>query len=177
MRDYTLDKTDRICAIGGEWQRFWQENGGEGNVEEAVMGTVLWDAINGPATVSYLERLFYDARRSEVALAKQYRFDSATHERVFHMKIMPAVQGRVVVSHKLIRMRKHSVSLLHDLPHLLYRKCSQCMSCNFGGPWVSHLRFRLPHGARAQDAVCPTCIKGSLYTDGKSPDRLLPICG
>jgi hypothetical protein len=58
MRSYDLDLTVRITAIGGEWQEFWDRNGGKGNVSEVVIGSLLWNAVSGPATTLYLDQIF-----------------------------------------------------------------------------------------------------------------------
>lgn len=177
MRSYDLDLTDRLTAIGGEWQEFWDRNGGQGNVSEKVIGSLLWNAVSGPATTSYLSQIFYRVRREQIVISQQYRFDSAQNERVFAMKVEPLPKGGVRVGHNLVRDRPHAPGLVRDMPHLTYRKCSQCLSCNFGGPWVSHVRVRLAERAVAADAVCPACVKGIVSTEQVPWDDCPPLYG
>lgn len=176
MRAYRLDAGDVVRTVTGDWDGFAQGNGGQGAKAAAVVGRVLWDMTQGAATNAFLHRMFYDCRRTQTALGLLYRCDSLLDERLFHMRVMPHGAGGVEVSHHLIRSRPLQVVPLRELGHLRYRKCSQCLSCNFGGPWVAAGHFVLPEGAVAVDAVCPECQAAIFVATGAASQRRPSLC-
>ncbi len=164
MRAYRLDAANVVQAVQGEWDSFARENGGYAAQDSAVRGRLLWDMIHGAATTCFLDRMFYDCRATQTALGLLYRCDSPAVERLFLMRVEPADRGGLLVSHRLIRSRGLLIAPLRELGHIQYRKCSQCLACNFGGPWVEAGRFHLPVGAVAVDAVCPVCRAAAYLT-------------
>lgn len=162
MRGYRLTSGDLISATFGDWDRFAIENGGARALTVQVLGQSLFDSIDGPATRRFLEQIFYDCRRNQSVMGQLYRCDSPQVERLFAMRVLPLPAGGIEVQHRLIRCRPLAAPAWPGLPHLRYRRCSQCLACNFGGPWVEGHRFRLPSGAVAEDAVCPVC-RGAVF--------------
>jgi hypothetical protein len=158
MRGYRLDAADIIRDVVGDWDAFAQGNGGTGADGSAVIGRRLWEMIQGPATQAFLDRIFYDCRRTQTAMGLLYRCDSPLVERMYHMRVMPSAEAELLVSHSLIRSRSQLRAPLRDLAPPTYRQCSQCLACNFGGPWVAAGHFRLPQAAAVVDAVCPACM-------------------
>ena len=157
MRAYRLDGSDVVAAVLGEWDSFARLNAGAGALGDRVVGRLLWDMMQGDATTAFLERQFYDCRRTQTAAGLLYRCDSPEDERLFRMRVEPAEHAGLLVSHTLIRIRPQKPTPLREVGHAHYRKCSQCLSCNFGGPWLEAARLRLPADAVAVDAVCPAC--------------------
>lgn len=155
MRGYRLDVADIIRGVIGDWDAFAQANGGAGAEGSAVIGRPLWDMMQGSATQAFLDRIFYDCRRTQTALGLLYRCDSPLIERVYHMRVTPIADAELLVSHTLIRSRSQLRAPLRDLASPTYRQCSQCLACNFGGPWVAAGHFRLPQVSTVVDAVCP----------------------
>lgn len=157
MRGYRLDAADILRDVVGDWDAFAQANGGAGAEKSAVIGVSLWEMMHGPATHAFLDRIFYDCRRMQTALGLLYRCDSPLIERVYHMRVAPLAGAGLLVSHSLIRSKPQLRAPLRDLAPATYRQCSQCLACNFGGPWVAAGHFRLPEATAVVDAVCPTC--------------------
>lgn len=177
MRAYRLDASDVVRAVSGEWDSFARANDGEKAQARSVIGRVVWDMMQGAATTGFLDRMFYDCRSTQTAIGLLYRCDSPAVERLFHMRVEPVERGGVEVSHRLIRSRALTIVPLRALGHMHFRRCSQCLSCNFGGPWVDAGHFRLPEGAVAVDAVCPVCQAAAFLARSEAPALRPSLCG
>jgi len=177
MRCYRLDAADVVRTVAGEWDSFATLNGGPRACGSMVIGRAIWDMMQGAATVRFLDELFYDCRKTQTAIGLLYRCDSPAVERLFHMRVTPAEQGGLWVRHDLIRSRPMADVALRTLGHLRYRKCSQCLACNFGGPWVAALHFKLLADAVAVDAVCPVCQAAAYVTAGGAAAMRPGLCG
>ena len=177
MRGYSLTSSDLVKATSGQWDGFALDNAGAGALSAAVVGRSLWEMISGAATCRFLEKTFYDCRSTQTAIGLLYRCDSPAVERLFLMRVTPLPAGGVEVQHSLIRSRPLRLVSLCDVAHLRYRRCSQCLACNFGGPWVEPGRFGLPHGAVAEDAVCPVCQAAAFVADSPAQGMRPQLCG
>ena len=177
MRGYRLTSGDLIRATTGDWDGFARENSGGRAVSSAILGQSLWDMISGAATCRFLAETFYNCRRTQTALGLLYRCDSPAVERLFLMRVTPVPGAEIEVQHQLIRCRPLRLLPLRDLDHLRYRRCSQCLACNFGGPWVEAQRFRLPAGAVADDAVCPVCQAAAFVAQPEAEGMRPQLCG
>ena len=177
MRGYRLDAADILRDVVGDWDAFAGSNGGAGAERSMVIGRSLWDMVQGSATQAFLDRIFYDCRRTQTALGLLYRCDSPLIERVYHMRVTPMAGAELLVSHSLIRSRSQLRAPLRDLTPPTYRQCSQCLSCNFGGPWVAAGHFRLPEAAAVVDAVCPACRAASPQVANEAHDARPTQCG
>ena len=177
MRGYRLTSGDLVRSTSGDWDSFALSNSGAGAFSASVQGRSLWDMVTGAATCRFLEKTFYDCRSTQTAIGLLYRCDSPAVERLYVMRVTPLPAGGLDVTHSLIRSRPYSLLPLRDVVHLRYRKCSQCLSCNFGGPWVDPRRIRLPEAAVAEDAVCPVCQAAAFLADTDQQGMRPQLCG
>ncbi|NEX46908.1 hypothetical protein [Pseudotabrizicola algicola] len=177
MRGYSLTSDDVVAATMGRWDDFAAENDGAGAMAHAVIGRPLFEMVAGPATVRFLEQTFYNSRRGQTVTGLLYRCDSPVQERLFVMQVVPLERGGLQVLHRQIRCRPLRPLPLCALGHLRYLRCSQCLSCNFGGPWVEGRRFQLPSGAMAEDAVCPACRAAAFVAEPEGQGLRPQHCG
>jgi hypothetical protein len=176
MRSYRLDASSQIVSVDGTWDAFARKNDGAGALAERVVGQLLWEFVSGEATQTFLERQFYDCRRTDSLLARTYRCDSPTHERLFRMEISPAPGNRILVGHHQIRSRMAPWSILRDSSGVRgFRRCSQCLSCNSGAFWYDHRHFRPPGAAIETYTICPTCLAASASHRRRPWPRFGPI--
>jgi hypothetical protein len=128
MRGYSLDARDFLSGVAGDWDAFAIANGGARALSGAVIGQSLWDMVQGAATHAFLDRIFYECRRTQTAVGLLYRCDSPTIERVYHMRITPLPAGGLMICHDLIRIRPQTGVTLGQLGSARYRRCSQCLA-------------------------------------------------
>lgn len=135
---YVLDATDRIAAVGPNWDSFALENAGEDAAADRVIGHYWWEFVNGHSTRSFLNTIFFACRSNRHDFDLLYRCDRPQLQRLFRMTVMPDAAGRLTVEHKLVHTKatldRSKVTALGD--HHDASRCSICLAFNLGGQWV-----------------------------------------
>ena len=169
---YTLDGTDRIVAIAGDWDRFALANGGEAIIERRIIGRPLDEFITGDITRMFVRTMLMSARTTQRRIQRPYRCDSPELRRFMEMTILPGDGGQVEVVHRLIR----SEVCRYPLPVAAARarsltppikRCSVCNRIRLGQTWQeideAVSRGRLPQavspGLTVVFGVCPECLE------------------
>ena len=156
---YYLDAQDTIISVGGRWDSFAEQNGGQRAISGAITGTFLWDHVDDVDTGMYLCKVFHACRRTQQPISLLYRCDSPSTLRKFRMHVAPMTSGHLYVSHEQLAhfhtAGEAAIASLSD--HKLANKCSICCSFEINGMWVDpfcrpDVRF-LPKG----HSVCPKC--------------------
>jgi hypothetical protein len=167
---YTVDKTDTIVAVSGQWDAFARENGGEKLQASAVIGRKLDQFITGDATRMFVRTMIMSARTLKRPIYRPYRCDSPKLKRFMEMTILPNEDGTVELVHRelhneplaqkplLIVAPKGSISAL-------LKRCSLCNRIETQGIWSEIDEAldanRLEPGTRSLKVVygvCPDCL-------------------
>ncbi len=156
---YLIDQDDRIRSVGGGWDEFAMENGGDGATSEAILGTELWQHIHGVDVKSYLNAIFFAVRISGSTLIMPYRCDSPTQPRQFFMTVASEQNGGLRVDHNGGPTRiEQNQKLPADISEIKPQtKCSICCAVKVADTWLDP--FVLPDALDAPPGlyVCPTC--------------------
>ena len=157
---YSINEDDVIYCTSGMWTEISVENGGSKDVAQDVVGTELWDHIQGLEIKSYLNAVFYAVRTSRHSIVLPYRCDTPIQPMLFSMTVALEQDGCLRVDHKAkpklvdVRPSKNVVEVSQTGSQL---KCSVCCAFKVGKEWLdpfvqpSVLDF--PKGL----GVCPTC--------------------
>lgn len=137
---YQLDKDYRIVSVGGIWDEFALDNGGETVCGCDVRGRAVWDFITGDVTRMWLRTLFEFARLNDETLERPYRCDSAHLKRFMRMTVVPDIDGLLRIDHELLATEERSVPI-----HIQYAakqitggfkvRCSLCGRLKVGASW------------------------------------------
>ena len=124
---YKIDKSNRIIEVSSGWDQFASENGGQGAASEEVLGYNLATFISGDSTLMWMMALIGSVRLHKRTATKFYRCDSPSEKRYMKMTVMPAEQGELVISNKLLRVEKmkKTVTIKYDDQSAIER-CSVC---------------------------------------------------
>ena len=167
---YTVDRTDTIVAVSGQWDAFARENGGEKLLASAVIGRKLDQFINGDATRMFVRTMIMSARTLKRPIYRPYRCDSSKDKRFMEMTILPREDGMVEVIHREL----HHEPLAQKIPLIVapkgssgtfHKRCSLCNRIETQGVWneidEALNTNRLEPGTRSLKVVygvCPDCL-------------------
>ena len=150
---YRLDRTDRIVEVGGEWDRFAEENGGSDVVANRIIGTPLFKHVAGEASRNYIWTAVDMVRKLITPRRFAYRCDSPSQKRFMEMVIKPDASGGVLMEHYTVRVeplrpKARFVAGREGAPALIIR-CSMCNRTRHQGIWLE------PDVAVAEKALEP----------------------
>ena len=167
---YTIDKTDTIVAVSGQWDEFARDNGGEKLQASSVIGRKLDQFINGDATRMFVRTMIMSARTLKRPIYRPYRCDSSKFKRFMEMTILPREDGVVELVHREL----HHEALAQTIPrtvapkgssNALLKRCSMCNRIETQGIWSEIDEAlntnRLEAGAtplKVVYGVCPDCL-------------------
>ncbi|MCC1495063.1 hypothetical protein [Cognatishimia sp. F0-27] len=163
---YTVDRSNRIMSVGGNWDAFACENGGQSAVAQNVIGGILFDFVEGFDTASVLNAVLFSVRSKQRPCITTYRCDSQVEKRLFRMHVAPLLHGGIRVHHQLL-----SWSLIADQPRVRPlnseasdHRCSVCCKVQVGEKWID--LFSQPNVAYSwkSHTVCPGC-KAAICAD------------
>ena len=83
---YRINGKDEIIEVGGNWDLFSENNGGQGLEAETLRGHVLWKFVTGTTTRDLYKRLLTRVRSGQLVRFK-LRCDGPTHRRLLEMTI------------------------------------------------------------------------------------------
>lgn len=135
---YDLDHSDMLIGVGGEWDRFAQDNDAPNAMADNVLGNRLWDHIQTHSVASYLNALFFTCRELQTRLVLPYRCDSPTVPQLFTMQIIPIGQGGLRVEHiqQAQPLSNGSGAPIRLTDRHASVKCSVCCSVKVGADWI-----------------------------------------
>jgi hypothetical protein len=157
---YTIDANDRLIAIDGPWDTFALENGGELAVTEKVIGHQVWHFIDGVATRSFLDGLFFFCRQNSKPFETTYRCDSLAEKRLFRMTIEPEDDGSLLIRHYLVSSVQAAYSPVGErIQHwIIEAQCSVCNRFRIGNVWVYPFSVAGGNCLTLGYTVCPDCM-------------------
>ncbi len=105
---YRLDRNDRIVEVGGTWDHFAQENGGEDVVSDRILGTQLFKHVSGKTSRDFIWTAVDSVRKLAAPRRFAYRCDSPEFKRFMEMLITPDAAGGLLVEHTTLRVEARS---------------------------------------------------------------------
>ena len=162
---YTHDGNDRIREVGGYWDQFAHENGGDNAMSAHVVNTEIWDHVTGLETAGYLNALFFWARRKRRQIVIGYRCNGPAIQRLCSMQINSPDGVSITCAHRILSATGVSPSLSPDVTTGDFDqtpRCSVCCRIKLGDKWRD-LYFAPPaHDFRPSYTVCDDCRTDAL---------------
>jgi hypothetical protein len=167
---YRLDAANRIVEVGGSWDRFAVENGGEELLGGRIEGRSLFGFISGRATRDFVWTMLDAVRELQATRSIDYRCDSPRLKRLMKMTLVPQPAGGLVLTHRLVSSEPHLASSRFEPARAatsgrgLILRCSVCSRLGRKGSWSepeerpsvtdtrSEATLKLAYG------VCPHCV-------------------
>lgn len=133
---YQIDTMDRLIQVNESWTAFALANGGERVLPELVLGKTLWHFISDTTIQNIYRRLTNLARQGRGALFR-YRCDSPQEKRIFQMRVIALLAGKVEFTSTLLNAEERpAIPLLNArAPSALLhvRICSWCHAVAWPG--------------------------------------------
>ncbi|MBK8578235.1 MAG: hypothetical protein IPN78_08210 [Candidatus Accumulibacter sp.] len=168
---YTLDASNAIIAVSGDWDRVALDNGGEQIISRRIIGRRLDDFITGDVTLMFVRTMLMSARTLKYVIRRPYRCDSPQLKRSMEMTIVPRAQGVLEVCHRQLRSEPYRYPLAFKSTASgaaanFIKRCSICNRVRVGQTWSevddAVRAGRLPRDAGATlmvvYGVCPECM-------------------
>lgn len=181
---YTLDADDRITTVGGDWDKFAQENDGLDAMADRVIGRLLFDFIHGDEVRSLYRILINRVREHQKPAEFHFRCDAPTCKRDMELRLEPLSHGAVGIDSVLIdeTEREPEISLLNrraDRTDEFIRICCICAKVkSMTGEWVDieeevnrrrlFVELTLP---QLSHGICPDCYKAQCEKLGIVPAK------
>ena len=99
---YVLEPNDQIASVGGDWDMFALENGGEDATASCVVGRSIWDFINGDDTGSIFRSILFTCRMTGEVMTLKTDCSTAHEQRMMRMKVKRQPDERIRVEHDVI---------------------------------------------------------------------------
>lgn len=186
---YTLNRDDRIVAVGGMWDEAARAGGSPGLVAGRIEGTSLYDHIAGMASRKAISTMLENARGLGRPSTRTYRCDTPTLKRLMEMTIWPRPDGELQVEHRQLaceaRIRPITfvpASIVSAGSHRrrCVTRCSLCNRVRVAGVWgEAEERLVITEEAAPVSViygVCPDCRARvhELYAASRDRDRVYP---
>jgi hypothetical protein len=165
---YRIDENDVIIFVDQDWLTFAQENNAQNLTADRVIGTALWNYIEGAETRELYRELFSKLRKNNVMAIIPYRCDSPDMYRSLDLAICPLDDWTLELRSHVINIESREYNPLLDASlhrsKEVYEICSFCKGVKFpNNVWSSleHLLMRtnldeliIPE---LSNVVCPAC--------------------
>lgn len=164
---YETDRTGIIHSVGGSWETFASENGGDALTAKAVIGRPLLAFMSDSTTREIYERLMNRTLEGHASTVR-FRCDSSDRRRWMRLEMAPSASGLCFAVHIEREEARPPVRLLEPsrvAGHGLITLCSWCKRVAVKQGWLEveaavealnlFERTALPaisHG------ICPTCF-------------------
>lgn len=167
---YTIDRNDRIDAIDGEWESFADRNDAAQLSRDRVLGSSIWQFIEGIDTAEIHRLLFRRVRERELCVKLPFRCDGPRVRREMEMTVQPSVDAGVLIRTRvLLEQARPYAALLEGAvrrSNELIKVCSWCKKLQLlPGRWVEveqairEMRLlELPPIPRISHAMCEPCL-------------------
>jgi hypothetical protein len=162
-----LDSGNRFVCVGGDWDRFAEEQGSDESTGLQVAGKSIFHSVKGFETRSFLNAALFAVRDRQRQFTLDYRCDSPDVRRYMRMTVSPLRSDRLLMVHDFLHeehIGSGGVTWLFA-PGAKARKCSLCCSVEFGEIWLDPFETDLPHPHFVTYAMCPDChekVSGTL---------------
>lgn len=166
---YTLDRQDRIIDVGGAWDDFALDNDGGSVLRAHVLGTQVFEHVNGDVSVMYLRTLLSSVRLLGRAVTRSYRCDSPGTKRLMEMTLTPDEDDAMVIAHRLLRTEALPARFVFTVdkgrPSFAVR-CSMCNRLKKSKVWQEpevvwrHDRWQEAGPTSVIYGICPDCMSG-----------------
>ena len=127
---YTIDANDRIDSIGGDWERFASMNEASQLAPERVMGSSIWQCIDGIDTAEIHRLLFAGVRDRNLQITLPFRCDGPRLRRDMEMTVQPGSNGSIEIRTTTVREQARPYVALLDASarrsNELIKVCSWC---------------------------------------------------
>lgn len=157
---FVLDTEFRLLWIGGEWDEFALANGGDAARSNEVLSTSILAHIADDDTRRVTRKIIETVIEMQEPFRIDYRCDSPSMLRRFHMTVQPMRDRRVLVVHDLRDAHSFSPPLapwLHDAG-AGDMKCTYCHDVKpEGSGWIAPEVLGPAHPVRVAFTVCPSC--------------------
>lgn len=171
---YEIDGSDRICAVGGDWDAFVRENEcSAGLLASNVVGRSLWGFVTGDDVQALYRACFALARKQGRRLRFGFRCDSPTHRRSLLMRVAAGSGGSILLS-----TITTSVTPWDELGPLELERperssamvmCGLCRSVRTASAWIPVDEWARRHGPTStfqhestRFTVCHSCSSAAL---------------
>jgi hypothetical protein len=175
---YTLDETNAIIAVTGNWDRFAAENGGDDLLSMKIIGQRLDRFIAGDVTRMFVRTMLMSARTLKRNIQRTYRCDSPQIKRFMEMTIVPLGDGVLEVCHRHIRSEPYRYAVAFTPAAAgtttgLIKRCSVCNRVRLRQSWRDADDALLSESPPAAGAttqltviygVCPDCLARNLMS-------------
>lgn len=159
VTSYYLNKQGRITDVSGSWDKSaWTLEAFEATAD-FVIGQQLAEFVDGFATASFLNALFFASRRGNAPFQMMMRSDSDCLLRILRMEIKPVSNDLLRVSHQILMERSFEElgAKGNDRPTVEGCRCSMCCNQRMGQSWVNPLADRQRRYIATSYEICPDC--------------------
>jgi hypothetical protein len=155
-----VDELSRLLWVGGDWDDFARDNGGDTIIADQVLSTSLLQYIADERTAATMVSIMDRVLDRQANFHLHYRCDSPAHKRELLMTVMPLRDRRVLITHDLLDVQAMPFRgewWRHDA-RAGDMKCSFCCSVRLPtGAWVDPFQSDAAHPATVCYTVCPSC--------------------
>jgi len=99
---YVLDQSDRISSVGGAWDDFAKENGGDKAIADLVIGRSVWDFINDDHTASMFRSVLFTFRTTGESLTLSSDCSNASVRRTMRMRVRRQGNDLLRIEHDMV---------------------------------------------------------------------------
>ena len=168
---YSIDREDRIDAIAGDWEGFASRNGADQLTRERVLGSPIWQFIEGLDNAEIHRLLFKGVRERGLRVTLPFRCDGPRVRRDMEMTVQPGGKGCIEISTLLLREQARPFAALLDASarrsNELIKVCSWCKKVQLPREnWVEveqairEMRLlELPPIPRISHGMCEPCLE------------------
>lgn len=155
-----VDSSLRILWVGGDWDDFARQAGGDFATSNNVLATDLTRHISDIETADKVAEMVRTVLRFQRPLRMDYRCDSPQEVRRFRLTIQPLKEGRALMVHDLqdvLRLETPMVEWRYD-PIEGDVKCSMCSKVHLPVGWKDPSDLTFPHPPQVRYSICPDCV-------------------
>ncbi len=138
---YTVDKSDRITSVNSTWNDFADKNDAKELTTDELIGTSIWDYIEGDETKHLYKHCFEKVRQLEKGIRIPSRCDSPEFRRFMNIEITPADEGDLEINCEIYHEEKRDQNIKFDRETIQDKNSlGMCSICNrvhiTAGGWV-----------------------------------------
>jgi hypothetical protein len=161
---YTIDASDRIVAVNGEWLRFARPQGSVDAALPHLIGRSIWELMPGGQVRQLWQVLYQRVRSVGAQVLVPMRVDTAHERRLIEIELRPLLDGSI--QHICERVWSEARPFAPLLDPSSSRDQRRLQSC----AWCSRIRVGAGVWQEVEDAVATLAIE-----TGKSVPKLLSV--
>ncbi len=167
--EYSIDSTDIITSVGGDWDTFARQGDAEQLVGDAVVGRNLNDYIYGEDTREIFHTIYERVRSSDRAIRIPFRCDTSARRMELELHIAPMRNNALFFRTRVLKAEDREPV---DLPGVavsgtetVIQMCSWCKRVKISPElWVEVEKavdamniFRRHTEVGLEHTICPDC--------------------